>query len=536
MGSSFFEFNIATTGVFTAKTALEVTSHNVANSATKGYSRQVPNQKASTPLASLAGVGMVGTGSETYGISQIRDFYLDKKYWAQNQYLGEYSTKKDQLDLVEASFNALGDSNLTEVYNKFFNDLSSLSFDAGEDTYRSSVITYASSLADNMNYLANHLVEQQRDINDDVYAVVQKINDLGSQIIALNKQIYSYEIVGNKANDLRDQRALLVDELSQYANINVKEVQGVTDNENDLQYKIFINGQEFVNHFDLTSLECVKREDDVPMNPNDAIGLYDVVWSSGLKIDYNYLSGELKGLLDVRDGNVGMTNADYDNFKNVNYKGIPYYINKLNNLVRTLAKAFNEGKNTDGSEIKGMQGHLKGYDSNGDLGGYFFTYRDDVGASVEYDGTAVPGDYYDNINAFNFCVSGKLANNPSLLAASDTNPKSASGNEDISNNKIILGFVSLKDNQGIFKEGSINSYIIALNSSLGVDTKQSKNFNEFYKDVVSSVDNQRLQVSGVSINEEIVNIVRYQQLYKASCQLINAINEIYDMTINRMGV
>lgn len=536
MGSAFFEFNVATSGIFTSKTGLEVTSHNVANSATVGYSRQIANQRASIPLTSLGGVGMVGTGSEVYSISQVRNFYLDKKYWSQTNYLGEYSAKKDQLDLLEAAFNSLGDSNLSEIFDDFFNNVSSLTFDSGDDTYRTSVVTYGTSLADNINYMANQLIKQQRDINDDIYAVTQKINDLSKQISTINKQIYSYEITGSTANDLRDQRAVLVDELSQYANIDVKEKQGPSGNANDLQYCVFINGQELVTHFDYNIISCEKRTES--MNSDDAVGLYNLVWESGKEFNCKGLSGELKGLLDVRDGNIGMTNADNADFKSVDFKGIPYYIDKLNGLVRTVTKSFNEGKKADGSLIDPdgtYRGHLGGYDANGDKGGYFFTYKDDEGNVIEFDGT-VPDDYYDNITAFNFCVSQELVENPKLLAASDTKVIADGTNEDISNNNVILKFVDLKNNTGLFKEGSISSYIISVNSSLGIDTKQATNFNEYYTDIVSNVDNQRIQVSGVSMNEEIVNIVRYQQLYQASCQLINAIDEIYDMTINRMGV
>lgn len=535
MGSAFFEFNIATSGIFTSKTGLEITSHNIANSSTTGYSRQLAQQKASTPLTSLGGVGMIGTGSEVYGVKQVRSLYLDKKYWNQSTYLGEYSAKKDQLNLVEASFNSLGDSNLSEVFTDFFNDLSNLSFESGDKTYRTSVVTYGTSLTDNINYLANQLLEQQRDVNDDVYAVVQKINDLGKQISVLNKQIYSYEITGSTANDLRDQRALLVDELSQYVNIDVKETQGPSGAANDLQYKVFISGQEFVSHFDYTMLKCEKRTTSV--NADDAVGLYEVVWDSGLAINYNNLSGELKGLLDIRDGNIGMTG---DSESEVQYKGIPYYINKLNNLVRTVTKAINEGKNSDNTLIDStgkFTGHLGGYDANGDKGGFFFTYKDEAGNVIEYDGSTLTDEnYYDNITAFNFCMSQKLLEDPSLLAASDTSVKVDGENQDVSNNNVILKFVELKDNIKLFKEGSISSYIISINSALGIDTKQANNFDEYYTDIVSNVDNQRIQVSGVSLNEEIVSIVKYQQLYQASCQLINAIDEIYDMTINRMGV
>lgn len=519
MGSSFFELNIASTALFSAKSALEITSHNIANAATKGYSRQVALQRAATPAKGNNGTGMIGTGSEVYGVGQIRDFYLDKKYWNQTSSLGEHETKSSQLNLIETVFNELSDKgSSTGMINDFFNSLSSLSFSAGDDTYRMGVIATAETFATNINTLAKGLQNQQSDLNEDIYAVVQKINDLGRQITTLNKQIYTYEQGGSSANDLRDQRALLVDELSKYANVDVKERKGPSGGEKDLQYNILLNGQEFVDHFFSYELETVRREEKV--DDDDAVGLYDIRWKHNKDpLNVLDLSGELKGLMDIRDGNP--TTED-----GINYKGIPYYIDKLSHFVQTIAKAMNEGTYSDGTEIPGMTGHADGYDAYGNQGGLFFSYKNNEGelqTDTQLD--------YTKMSAFNFCINSELKEDPKKLAMSNS-----ADVEEKSNNEVVNSFVNLKDDNSLFKEGKMYDFVITISTSLGIDNKQATKFTNFYKDISSSTDNQRLQVSGVSNAEETVNIVKYQQVYAAAAKLISAINEIYNTTINGLGL
>ncbi len=91
--SSFFEFHVAVSGLMTARGGLETVGHNTANAATRGYSRQVSNIRATTPLQLYNGRGMIGTGSEIYSVTQIRDIYLDAKYWGAKSIHGEYSAK-----------------------------------------------------------------------------------------------------------------------------------------------------------------------------------------------------------------------------------------------------------------------------------------------------------------------------------------------------------------------------------------------------------------------------------------------------------
>lgn len=525
MNSAFFEFNVATSALFTAKNGLSVTSNNIANSATKGYSRQVALQRASEPLPGVCGKGMVGTGSEVYGVGQIRDFYLDKKYWEQNATLGEYDMKNDQLELIETVFSELSSMGVNSTVNSFFNSVSSLTFSSGDTTYRTNVVNLASIFVDNINSYAVSLQNQQRDLNDEVNALVKKINSIGDQVVALNKQIFSYELDGSHANDLRDQRALLLDELSKYVNTEVK----IVDTEYGEKLSVLINGQSLVNHFDNSKLECVAREPDEKLDDNDAEGLYDIKWSSGNNFSTKGLSGELKGLLDIRDGNVITADNPGETLKDgvQNYKGIPYYVDRLNILVRTISRVFNEGKTLDGEDIKGIDGHINGYDADGNKGNLFFTYRDaETGKTVE--DTELD---YSKIDAFNFSLSDLLTADTSKLAAS-TSPETG----EKSNNEIILQFTSIRNNGSIFKEGNVFDFINGTSSDLAIDRKQAENFDDFYTEMTESTNNQRISVSGVSLNEELTNMIKFQQLYVASAKLMQSISKIYDTTINGLGV
>lgn len=393
MGSSFFEFNIATTGLFAARAGLEITSHNTANVATPGYSRQYIKQRAGIPLDRYSGVGQVGTGTTVYGIGQHRDVYLDHKYWPQNSTLGEYSQKSSQLSLMEVSLSELSKTSLTNNVNDFFKSMSDLAFTADSLEYRTAVINTADTLVTNIKNHATKLRQQQIDLNEDAYSLVERINSIGTQLASINEQIYKYEIDGNTANELRDQRALLIDELSKYANVEVKEYSDGTGRELGNKYVVLLNGSEFVDHNSSRKLECVRRQN--LMHPNDPPGLYDIKWENGDQLNLKTLTGELKGILDLRDGDSGANGGG-------NYKGIPYYINKLNEFVRGMARAMNTGQKLNGDPLDGVIGHQNGFDMEGNQGGLLFSMIDpNTGNTV-----ATIGDYND-IDVFNLLYQMK---------------------------------------------------------------------------------------------------------------------------------
>jgi len=533
MRSSFFEFHVAISGAFTAKNNLETVNHNTANAAIKGYSRQVAAQRANEPLALNNGKGMVGTGSEVYEVTQVRDTFLDSKYWSQSAVLGEYTGKKSILDILENVFNEMaGSPGLSSGVNDFFAKASDLTTTANDSTYRTNLIQSANTLAKLINLNAEALRKQQRDANTEVSIIVNQINNLGGQIIALNKQIITHEMDGSHANDLRDERARLVDELSKLVNVDAREVDyGTTVYPNNKHFIVMLNGYDFVNHYNMNPLAVEPR--GALLNPMDVEGLYDVVFSTNnvaFNLYHPTLKGQLKGIIDMRDGNGGAgvpptTTA---------YKGIPYYIEKLNTFVRRFALAIDQGKYADGLAFDdytagpdiGTIGHANGYDLYGQrLGTLIFT-----NGSGQTDGVLPPA-FYNDMTCFNISVNNTLMTDPRRInCSSDPDPLQGE-----SAYAVPMGFAGINNSSSLFQEGKITDFITALNSEMGIDSKQAADFEASYGDMTTVADNQRISVSGVDINEEMINMVKNQQLFQASARLVSTINNIYETLINRLG-
>ncbi|MDR2649703.1 MAG: flagellar hook-associated protein FlgK [Clostridiales bacterium] len=525
MRSSFFEFHVAISGAFTARSNLEIISHNTANAAIRGYSRQAPVQKAGEPLALNTGKGMAGTGSEVYDVIQARDVFLDAKYWSQGCVLGEYSGKKSQLAMIENIFNEMsGNAGIASGVADFFAKASDVSTAANDAAYRAGLIQSADYLAQIVNLDAGALLKQQTDANMETAITVERINSLGEQILSLNKRIVTHELDGSHANDLRDERARLVDDLSQLVNVEVKEVdRGTALIPNDKRYIIMLNGYDFVNHYSINPLAVVPRRPADRRNPMDRDGLYDIVFSTNnvvFDIYHPGLKGQLKGIIDARDGNGAASGA----LPTTAYKGIPYYLEKLNTFVRNLSLAVDQGKYSDGTSIPGVEGHANGYDLNGDrLGALIFTYDGGPGEG------ALPADFYNRMNCLDVRVNQTLLDDPRRInCASDPSQGESAYT-------VTKGFAMINNSPSLFREGKLTDFVTALNSGLGVDVKQARDFEASCGDILTAIDNQRIDVSGVDINEEMINMVKNQQMYQASAQLVSVINSIYDTMINRLG-
>lgn len=549
--TTFMGMEIAMRGLYSSQRGMANVAHNVDNVNTPGYSRQVIRQEAARPLLVANSAGMLGMGSDVVGIDRIRDTFLDVKYWSEVQYLGEWEVKSTIIDEMQAIYNEPSENGYTKIISDFYSALQILSTDPSSHSIRAMVMEKGVAVAKYFNSVAKHFDHLQEDLNNMVNAKVSEINSLADQIRELNLQIYNYEVMGNKANDLRDRRTLLVDKLSKLINCSAYEVKTglrLPNGEMETRFVVTISGKALVDHEEVVHLKCESRKDK--LNFEDINNLFEVSWEDGNKLHVK--SGELKGYLDMRDGNDGLMGLNGE--KSPDFKGIPYYQRKMNEFVQVFARTFNEGIiDADGDGVLDkISGHVDGYTLDGNQGIRFFTMLGSDGKPVsssdfetflldyaakkgivddpdtDYDERLLAG--YGLLTARNFSISFDIESDPVNNIASSTQPDEAGNNENL---KSLLG---MRHNPYMFTEGMPEDFIKTLVSSMGVDGQQYMQAYKIQQGITSQLTNRRDAISGVSLNEEMTNLVKYQQIYGAAAKMIQTFSEVLDILVNRLGL
>lgn len=509
MRISFGGFEIPLSGLYTSQKALSVASHNITNASTPGYTKETAEIVANLPQAAT-GAGMIGTGSSLIDVTRVRDSYMDYRYWNEACNSGEWNIKETGLGDFEMVFNEGEDSGFTTVMSEFYTTIQELSKDASSLPARVSLKEKAVSLAKQFNNMASQLEKLQRDYNFGVKSKVDEINSYAQQISDLNEQIYKIELDGSTANDLRDKRQLMVDKLSKVINIDVTEktVGNISNGVEDKRFIITISGHTLVNHTEKNTIEYVQRGVAERQNPTDLDGLYNLRWNDGNEL--NYTSGELKAYVDLRDGNGDSATGSQNLFK-----GVPYYMDRLNSFVRTFTESFNEGIGTG-------QGFTDGYGLDGSTGTKLFTANGSSSAAFTN---------YATLTAKNIGISSDILGNDGAkkIPASDSYGQSG-------NSKVLEAVLAQRHDVSMFSEGAPEDYMKSLIATLAVDSQESQKMNELQDAVLTNIDTKRESVSGVSIDEEMTDIVKYQKIYNASAKLINVMDELYSTLINNLGI
>lgn len=316
--------------LFTAVSALEadqgalaVTSNNIANVNTPGYSREVAQLRES-PTVSYGDL-QFGTGVELTGIQGIRDNVLQLRLNQEAQTQGQLNTFVTGMNQIQPVFNEAAGSGLQTLISQFFNSFQQLAADPTNAGLRQSVISDGQSLAAGFNQAASALTTPQQSADQGVSQTVGQINTLTSQIATLNGQIAAGSVGGQNPNALLDQRALLVNQLS-----GLVDVQSITADSNGLTLTtkggtLLVTGNQ---SFNLTT------------QTDTTTGFQDV-YAQGSDITSTIQSGNLAGYLQLRD------------------QEVPAIATKLDTLASGIANAVNTQ-------------NAAGYDLNGAAGGNFF--------------------------------------------------------------------------------------------------------------------------------------------------------------------
>ncbi len=322
MVSTFFGLNIAESGLRAANAALNTTANNISNANTDGYTRQKVDQASNDALRVFATYGCAGAGVDTIAIERVRDEFYDAKYRNNESLLGTAREKNYYNGLIEQYLDDDGTSGFSSLYNRIETSLESVMTAAGVPETKFTFVSNIKSLTEYFNNVYNSLQSEQADINAEIKICADRISAIAQEIASINKQINIIEMTGTKANELRDKRDVLVDDLSKMISVETKESPIIDETQPDrdtgaTRFQIWVaGGYELVDCYEFRKMVCVSREDDDSRNQNDITGLFDIKWGSAsyrdgdnvkelanFAMDSQIIGGELQGLLAMRDGN-----------------------------------------------------------------------------------------------------------------------------------------------------------------------------------------------------------------------------------------
>lgn len=297
MSSPFFGLNIGASALRTAQTLVDITNQNIANANTPGYSRQAAVVAASTPypvpVMSAGGTpGQLGTGVKISEINRARDVFVDSQIRGQLTTQGQVDARGTALTQVEAIVNEPSTTGLSSTLGKYWSAWQEVANTPADAAVRANLVQQGAAVADAFHSQITQFTQQQRDLDQQVGLAVRNVNTLSAQIAAVNKQVAQVENSGMHANDLRDQRDVLVDSLSKLVKINVVE-------SSDGQVSINVG-----NH------QLVDRQTVHPMVANPAAGAFtQVQWNdkTAATVVGSNAPGTIAGTLNINGIAVDLT-------------------------------------------------------------------------------------------------------------------------------------------------------------------------------------------------------------------------------------
>lgn len=486
MRPTFMGLETAKRGLMVNQKAMDIVGNNLSNLETKGYTRQrldtVSVQVYGTDRFNHSSVPLAGQGVDARGVSQIRNPYLDSKFRQQYSEVGYYDQKAAIMEQVEAVLSdpEVDGSGIMDALTELSQALADFSSTPDGETHANIVMNAFKSVTQILNEYDNNLKTVISQTKDDLASAVDEINTSLVQLSELNRTIAhevfvndDYDGVNYGPNDLLDQRNLILDDLSRYGKVEV-----VSLDEGKIQVKL--DGKVVVDSMG-GSYTC-----DTLRLGNDGTSLS---WASdGKSTDLG--KGAIAGFLETLTGDNAIS------------PGIPYYQRQLDNFAKSFANTFNNIVHDDESP-----------------------FPDKYKVLLE-------GDVSGEITAGSISISSKWADDPSYVIRKN-NPDGSGDNTDISDMKKAL--VKDFDFGGEFS-GTFSEFVTFYTGTLGSNAKTNSGRLETALAMADSIDSDRMGVSGVSLNEEGINMMTYNKAYQAIGRLMTTMDEQLDMIINQMGL
>ncbi len=623
MASSFAGIEIGKRSLMAHSTQISTAGHNISNADTEGYSRQRVNVRAFDPLyrpdlerAQVA--GQIGQGTDVESITRVRDELLDSRIVGQTNVESYWATREKYYAMIESVYNEPEEISVRGNMDKFWQGWQELSVYPDSDAARQAVVTRGQTLTDSIRQQFRGLSEIGKQIDGDIEATVRQVNDISSQIAAVNAEIVRSRAMGDNPNDLMDRRDLLVEKLANLINVTV-------DRKDPDEFMVHTDGQVIVQG------SLARQIKSVPQIDNNGYG--KLVWTD-TGIDAQFHGGTLGALIELRDKDIrsevqslntmalnfadlvndvhrnavgknnvtGLdffvqhdfvenTNGNYDRNgdgvedssyvfrmtgKNVlrpqeqiglegtmTFNGasgnvnVSYYasdtvadvVNRINdsnaevkayldrnsNLVlKATSSASMENPDFVIRHVEDSGMFLTGYSGilaqSGEGGAYDFNRADAVtsldGAQFAVSPVMSPADYME----VNPAVTGDVRS----VAAAFAN---TIGDADPGDARAAVEIAAMRNTKVMIGTGrTFDDYFAESVTNVGLKGEQAQNQLASQNKIMDDLRSLRDSISGVNIDEELADIIKFQHGYNAAAKFVTVQDELLDTLINRLGV
>ncbi|MEC0234299.1 flagellar hook-associated protein FlgK [Paenibacillus kribbensis] len=522
MVSTFHAIETAKRSLNTQTAALNTTGHNISNANTAGYSRQVVSMKATDSMEAY-GLnrsvvrGQMGTGVEFTAIERVRQTFLDDQYRNENSSLGGWDIRYDTLNKLEAIMNEPSDTGMRKVMDNFWNAWSDLSQDPQDVTNRKIVKETTLALTDALNQTSKQLDALDSDLTNNITLKTTEMNALLQSVADLNGNIAKLESLGDNPNDLRDQRDYAIDKLSKLANVQVTQL--------DDGYQVTVAGQVAVAGTVVTPLTADGLQAAFTGGTLTGGEVYGMVLSRDRYVaDYKNQMNQLANTL--ANGNIEVTLP-----KGTVLPEGTVLNTGPNNTAVTYSNANNNRTLTSDLKVtvQGINGlHQLGYTISGTTptkGDAFFTSKD--GAAI---------------TAGNITLNPDIQSDPNKIATSLRVEGTGTTDEKVilGNNALAMAMANLKNvkfdfGAALSSPTSVDDYFSSIAGQLGVQTQEAERQSKNAQLLTEQVDLNRQSVSGVSLDEEMSNLIKFQHAYSAASRFMTTFDQLLDKLINSTG-
>ncbi len=555
--------SIGSKALLAQQKGIYVTGNNIANVNTPGYTRQRVNLSSDVPVNS--GIGPVGTGVQTLGIERIYQRFLGVQINNETQTRGNWEARRDVAERIEMIFDESNGYGLNQAMYEFWTAWQDLSNNPSGPVERTVLIAKSQIMAETFSKNYQDLQTIQQDIDTLIEGTIDEVNLLSEQIARLNEKIIQMEAGGSTANDYRDQRELLLNELSNLIDIDTFEntAGGVTVSvgsgqplvEGTFGYGLSTEMNAF-GHLNVTWVDAVNNEVDI----TDSI-----------------TGGRIKGLLDVRDLDIRnhmnrldtLAQSIMDQVNSLHAAGYgldgstgnDYFVGEaaasgvMDSLVTITAETGGIGNlaitlvpgGTAGSETvttDPITGDIRIAIEDG------VSTRDDIAAALQSHSaiasavaTAPGGTPWtlgvgsDTValsggsSALNMEVNPAIVLDERLIASAqsfDTVPGDKPGD-----NRNAIAIANLKSSRILSgNTATFDAYYESFVGDLGYEVQQASSSYSHQSEMVHQLENHRESISGVSVDEEMVNLVKFQNAYQAAAKLISTADEMMQSVLN----